>query len=314
MDSIPPARFVSALSRRRVIGGSLLLLTASLPANSFPAKNFPSQKRASLLTFREEVLSILRVDYPAVTVTVDDDDLEQIIIGRFTLFLGNIRQKVTDLIGAERRAVIVNYLHPLATAKPLPATPAPAETFPKASVRLRIQLVPIEYREQVPTLTCRRFSERLLVAYALDEEKRYQLVTHSIFEGWGVDQATVERVARRNLELASGDIQVHVSATGKSGYFATLANESGYAAACLLLPMVMDQIQEGLGTQSIVAAVPTRDVLIAWSSNSEGKDRLASIVTMYMRKGPYGRSDELFSYSKDGIRPLNSHELTEHGR
>lgn len=51
--------------------------------------------------------------------------------------------------------------------------------------------------------------------------------------------------------------------TNKSGHFATLADESGYAAASLLLPMVMDQIREGLGTQSIIAAIPTRDILIA---------------------------------------------------
>lgn len=314
MSSTPAALFDAMTSRRAVIAGALSILTAPARAQSVPAKTIPSQNRATFLAFREEVLAVLRRDYPAVAVTVDDNDPEQVVIGRFTLFLGNIRQKVADRTGAERRAVIVDYVHPLATAKPLPSTPAPAETFAKASARLRIQLVPIEYREQVPTLTCRRFSERLLIAYALDENERYQLVTHSIFEGWNVDQETVERIAKRNLELASGGVQVHISATGQSGHFATLAENSGYAAASLLLPMVMDQIQEGLGTQSIVAAVPTRDVLIAWSSNSEGKDRLAAIVTMYMRKGPYARSDELFSYSKDGIRPLNGRELAEHGR
>ncbi|WP_019904498.1 DUF1444 family protein [Methylobacterium sp. 77] len=310
----PAAQFGDNLTRRFVLTGTLSALVASAPAKSLPYDNFPSQQRADLLAFREEVLSILRLDFPAATVTLDDDDPEQIVIGRFTTFLGNIRQKTADLTGQERRAVIVDYLHPLATAKPRPATPAPAETFAEASARLRIQLVPIEYREQVPSLTCRRFSNRLLVAYALDEDKRYQLLTHSIFERWGVDQATVEGIARRNLELASGGIQVRISPTGRSGHFATLAVENGYAAASLLLPMVMDQIQEGLGTESIVAAVPTRDVLIAWSSNSEGKDRLAGIVTKYMRKGPYSRSDELFSYSKAGIRPLNSVELAEHGR
>ncbi|MET0620562.1 MAG: DUF1444 family protein [Thermoanaerobaculia bacterium] len=285
-----------------------------VPTERLPANGPRTQTRATLLTFREEVLAVLRTDYPAAPVTVDDDDPEQIVIGRFTLFLGNIRQKAAGRTDPERRAIIVDYLHPLATAKPLPATPAPAETFAKASARLRIQLVPHEYREQVPTLTCRRFSERLLVAYALDEDKRYQMVTQSIFEGWAVDQDTVERIARRNLELASAGAQVHVSTTGKTGRFATLADESGYAAASLLLPMVMEQIREGLGTQSIVAAVPTRDLLIAWSSNSEGKDRLAAIVTMSMRKGPYQRSDELFSYSRDGVRPLNSRERAEHGR
>lgn len=284
-----------------------------MDCRSAPSEKTEPQSRATLLAFREEVLAVLRADYPTAPVTVDDDP-EQVFIGRFTLFLGNIRQKAAGLTGPERRAVIVEYVHPLATAKPLPATPAPAETFAEASARLRIQLVPVEYHEQVPSLTCRRFSERLLVAYALDEAERYQMVTQSIFETWNVDQATVERIAQRNLERASAGTQVHVSATGKSGRFATLADESGYAAAHLLLPMVMDQIQEGLGTPGIVVAVPTRDLLIAWSSNSEGKDRLAAIVTMYMRKGPYPRSDELFSFSKKGTRLLDRVELAAHGR
>lgn len=33
-----------------------------------------------------------------------------------------------------------------------------------------------------------------------------------------------------------------------------------------------------------------------------------------MSKGPYSRSPELFAYSTDGVRPLNSLELAEHGR
>ena len=78
--------------------------------------------------------------------------------------------------------------------------------------------------------------------------------------------------------------------------------------------MVMDQIQEGLGTPSIIAAVPTRDILIAWSSDAAGKARLASTVVSYASKGPYSRSPELFFYSEDGVRPLNTVELSEHGR
>lgn len=296
------------LSRRAMLTASLATLAAVPPALGAPDRASPA-----VVAFREEVVAILRSDFPGMAITPDDDP-EQIVIGRFTVFLGNLRHRSAAMTARERRILIREHFRPYATAEPLPETPARPETFAEASPRLRIQLVPNEYREQVPSLTCRRFSDRLLVAYALDENKRYQLVTQSIFQGWGVDQDTVERIARRNLELASGGVQVHISPTGKSGRFATLAEESGYAAASLLLPMVMDQIREGLGTPSIVAAVPTRDILIAWSSDSEGKDRLAAIVTMYMRKGPYARSDELFSYSASGLRPLNAGELADHGR
>ena len=290
-----------------------MVTALSALAASSSAFGAPKTVPAGAVAFRDEVLAILRSDFPASTATLRDDP-EEIVLGRFTLFLGNLRQKTSGLSGAERRAVILDYLRPLATAKPLPSQPQPAESFAQASKRLRIQLVPNEYQQQAPELTCRRFSNRLLVTYVLDEPNRYQLVMRPLFESWGVDQETVERIARRNLELAAGGLEVHISPTNKSGHFATLADESGYAAASLLLPMVMDQIREGLGTQSIIAAVPTRDILIAWSSDSELKAHLAGVVESYMSKGPFSRSPELFSYSKDGIRPLNSLELAEHGR
>lgn len=260
---------------------------------------------------RDEVAAILRSDFPGVTVRIDPDP-SQITIGTATLFLDNLNAQVSDLTGARRRALIVDYLRRTATTKP--AKTGPMETFMQASGRLRIQLVPNEYREQAPDLTCRRFSDRLLVAYALDEATRYQLVNRPIFDAWGVDQATVERVAIDNLAQASGGAEIHVSATGARGMFATHVDESSYAGARLLVPMVMDQIREGLGTPSIVVAVPTRDVLIAWTPDSEKKTHLARTVIDYMERGPYGRSRELFAYSSAGLRPLTPFELFQHGR
>lgn len=102
---------------------------------------------------------------------------------------------------------------------------------------------------------------------------------------------------------------MHVSPTGRVGRFATLANEDGYVAARLLIPTVMNQIREGLKTPTMVVAVPTRDILVAWSPDSEARRRLAEIVTEWMHKGPYGRSTELFHSSADGLRPLDPAEM-----
>lgn len=92
------------------------------------------------------------------------------------------------------------------------------------------------------------------------------------------------------------------------------AQVAGPTAARLMVPMVMDQIREGLGTPSIVVAVPTRDVLIAWTPDSEAKQSLARTVVDYMHRGPYSRSTELFAYSAAGVRPLTPFELSQHGR
>jgi hypothetical protein len=260
---------------------------------------------------RDEIVAILRSDFPGVAFTLDPDP-RQITLGNKTLFLDNLNAMVADLTGTRRRAVILDFVRPVAS--PTTTKGGTREGFLLASKRLRIQLVPNEYREQAPDLTCRSFSERLLVAYALDEANRYQLVNRPIFDAWGVDQSTIERIAIENLAQASGGAEIHISETGVRGKYATHADDSSYAGARLLVPMVMDQIRESLGTLSIVVTVPTRDILIAWTPDSAEKVSLARTAADFMQRGPYSRSRELFSYSATGLRPLTPFELSQHGR
>ncbi|NEU11127.1 DUF1444 family protein [Methylobacterium sp. BTF04] len=261
--------------------------------------------------FRDEVIEILRSEYPDAVVTRPGHP-DFIRSGPFVLNLGHLRQGVANLSDAERRTTILKIIGPHVAAKPPPS--GTIEPFVRAATRLRIQLVPHEYREQAPELICRRFSEKLWVAYALDESNRYQLVTQPIFDAWGIDQAKLEKVAADNLEKESDGVEIRISPTGAKGHFASVADESGYAAARILLPAIMDQIRTGLRTTGMVVAVPTRNILIAWDPESEGRDRLARIVTDYVRKGPYRRSSELFHSSADGLRPLGLAELAQHGR
>jgi len=297
-------RDAGSFTRRRLLTAGTATLT-SMVVGRAGADDLSSG------ALRDEVAAILRSDFPDATFTLDSDP-RQITFGRATLFLDNLNARVAGLTGSLRRKIIVDFVRPAATAKPAEA--GPAETFMQASWRLRIQLVPNEYREQAPELVSRRVSDRLLAAYALDEANRYQLVTQPILKAWSVDQATIERTAIDNLAQASGGAEILVSATGARGKFATHADASGYAAACLLVPMVMDQIREGLGTPFIVVGVPTRDVLIAWTPDSAMKTQLARKVVDYMEQGPYSRSRELFAYSSTGLRPLTPFELSQHGR
>ena len=266
---------------------------------------------AEAASFRDEVVAILRADFPDTVVTFAKHP-EDIRIGTFTLYLGNLRRTVAALSGPARRIAILKTVAPLAGAKP--RTEVKIEPFMQAATRLRLQLVHNEYREQVPDLTCRRFSEKLLVAYALDEPNRYQLVNRPIFDAWGIDQTKIERVAADNLERASIGVKILIAPTGKRGHFAIVADETGYAAARMLLPFAMNQVREGLKTSAMVVAVPTRDVLMAWDPESEGRPRLAGMVTEFMRAGPYSRSTELFHFSAEGLRPLGVTELAAHGR
>ena len=87
-----------------------------------------------------------------------------------------------------------------------------------------------------------------------------------------------------------------------------------YAAARLMLPSYLDSIRKALKADGITVAIPTRDLLMAWPADSKARIGLAAEVRDRLRKGPYGRSDELFHADRTGLRPLTAAERADHRR
>ncbi|WP_336487207.1 DUF1444 family protein [Methylobacterium nigriterrae] len=280
----------------------------------------PSPSRADDLKdgrFRDEVVTILRGLYPRAKISVDHD-LEQVHVETYTIYLSNLHADLRGATGAERRRRILAFLTGTMPRGPYPKEappPSRMEPFEKSRVRLRIQLVPPDYTIQSPDIVSRPFSKRLRVAYALDEPNRYQLVTMPMLTAWGIDAAALEGPAVENLESASKDIPLQV-ATTETGqrHFATVETGDGYDAARLLLPRFMEGICDALGSPAIVAAVPVRDLLMAWAADTKMRAVLAKAASDQLRRGPYARSDELFRFDKAGLRPLDARELVDHGR
>ncbi len=132
--------------------------------------------------------------------------------------------------------------------------------------------------------------------------------------GWGVDAAAVEAVAVKNLSDASSDVAVDLAVTnGRPSYILSHSGDD-YDAARLMLPHFLEELRRNLKTDAIVVTGPTRGLLMAWPAAARERIAYAVTSTKLMREGPYGRSDELFRFDANGLRPLNAAERAEHGR
>jgi len=260
--------------------------------------------------FRDEVAALVRVLQPAAEIRLDSDP-GQINVGPRTIALTNLYPRVAGLTGSERRRAIAEFIADVLT-RSQPATD-PGD-FAAIQSRLRVQLVPEEILHQRPEIAHRRFSETLFVVYVLDEPKRYQYVTRAMLAGWHVEPALVEATAVKNLAATSKDAPFSLGVGDDTPIFAIADSGDDYDAARLLVPDYLDQMRRALKADSITLTAPTRNALMAWPADSAARHELAAEATKQMRAGPYGRSDELFHFDRNGLRPLTAAERADHGR
>ena len=266
--------------------------------------------------FRAEVAAVLRGMRPGAEI-LPDPDPKQILFGGSTIALTNLYPQVARLVGNARRRMIEAHL---ATALKAVDAPPSSEEPSLAAVRaqLRVQLLPHEILRQVPDLATRTFSETLVVAYVIDGTDRMRYLTRPMLAGWGVDTAAIrnaiEAPALANLAEASKDVPFALAVADGTPIFVMTTADDNYDAARLMLPSYLDRIRNALKADGITVAIPTRDLLMAWPADSQARAALAAEVRDRLRKGPYGRSDELFHADAAGLRPLTTAERAEHGR
>ena len=266
--------------------------------------------------FRAEVAAVLRAMLPGTEI-LPDPDPKQILFGGSTIALTNLYPRVAPLAGEARRRLSEAHL---ATALKAVNAPPSTEEPSLAAVRtqLRVQLLPREILRQVPDLATRTFSETLVVAYVIDGADRMRYVTRSMLDGWGVGAAAIpsaiEAPALANLAEASKDAAFALAVADGTPIFVMTSEDDNYDAARLMLPNYLDRVRSALKAEAVTVAIPTRDLLMAWPADSKARAGFAAEVRDRLRKGPYGRSDELFHADAAGLRPLTAAERADHGR
>ena len=266
--------------------------------------------------FRAEVAAVLRAMRPGAEILPDPDPM-QILFGGSTIALTNLYPQVAPLVGDARRRMIEAHL---ATALKAVDAPPPSGEPSLAAVRpqLRVQLLPREILRQVPDLATRTFSETLVVAYVIDGAERMRYLTRPMLAGWGVGAAAIgtaiEAPALANLAAASKDAAFALLVADGTPILAMTNADDNYDAARLMLPSYLGRVRSALKADGITVAIPTRDLLMAWPADSKARAAFAAEVRDRLRKGPYGRSDELFHADATGLRALTATERADHGR
>lgn len=258
--------------------------------------------------FRDEVVAIVRDEYPDWPVILDPADPATFKVDAFRVYVGNLHTVVDGMEPGRRRAEITKFLGVVEAQRRKKAAPndAQGETFEQARSRLRIQIVPTDYLAKGLDVVHRKLSDELVIVYALDEPDSYGTLTNKEFDRWSVTASTVESTAIGNLEEASRTIEPKVR-TGRGGGFVTVSSGDSYDGARLLLPDFLGRIRKDLGP-SLVMMVPRRDFLIGWTPDYGGRRDLYAEAKNEFGRGPYPRSRELFLASPEGVRPLSSEE------
>jgi len=275
----------------------------------------PTKARSDTLegsaAFRQVVLALLDRRHPEWHATVGNDAMT-IMIGHFEIYLGNIYLHVREMPQARRDDEIVSFIEYSVNVTSRTGDMPLAE----ARSQLRLQIVPAEYRERSHDLVFRPlepFLADLIVAYALDDEKAYQLLRQPMLDGWNIGRSEVEAIAVENLETISSAIALEAK-DGDSGGYVTVSILDGYDAVRILLPRFMSRLRKVLKVPTVFVGIPNRDFLVAWTPDFAGRRGFAAQIARDVTKMPHPLTETLFVASETGLRLANSSELRDHGR
>lgn len=299
-------RSQDGIGRRHVLEAMVGLVVAGVPAAADAAESF-----------REEVVSLLRRRRPALKLTLPGDDPESVHVkvGENTLqvYLGNLQRQLGTAQGADRESQILAFFDGILAVRP--AGDEERTRWQVARAKLRLQIVPIEYRQQAKELISRDLTAKVVIAYALDQGERYSLVTKDDLKTWGVDADALHEAALAGLETASGAVTIGAEKSAKGrGAYATILTQDGYDAARLLLPSIRQRLLKALGSDLVIAGIPNRDFLVAWTPDFSARADFAAKVSEDSESRSHPLTDELFVVDANGVRMATPAELAEQRR
>jgi len=260
--------------------------------------------------FRQAVLALLDRRHPEWHAT-PGSDVTTIMVGHKVISLANIYLHVRNMPPAHRDDQIVSLIENSVNAN----SRASEMPLAEARSRLRLQIVPAEYQRQ-PDLVFRPFNPPLtdvIVAYALDDDKVYELLRQPTLDAWKVGRDEVEAVAIENLEAISSKVALKRQDVDDGSYI-IVSTSDGYDAVRLLLPQFMKRLRAALKVSAVFVGIPSRDFMVAWTPNFAKRRGFAAQVARDVMSHPHPLTDALFVASESGVRLANSSELRDHGR
>lgn len=146
--------------------------------------------------------------------------------------------------------------------------------------RVMLQLMPADYKEKIPDLIARPFTDDVDIGVVLDADKQYNFIQRPNLNGWNISEDMLYEQALKNLESISRGIKVEVAQANDNdptAKYIIVELDDGYAAARIVSDNVRAAIARELGDE-YVAAIPTRDFLIFWHKDFPLFDAFAKQV------------------------------------
>lgn len=200
-----------------------------------------------------------------------------------------------------RELIITHFERMLADLAPSQG-PSPVP-WHDAVVRLRPQIMPVEYLEQAPApLLAWELNHDVAIAIVVDHDNSYSYVRDEDLAVWSQTRETVREQAIENLNEASAGMQMQ-SSDGPDK-FVGIQVADGYDAARILIPKLREFLTSQLGSPFYVG-IPNRDFLICWSASCSQRfhDFARAKVAKDFEVQPYPLSPEVFLATAESFGP-----------
>lgn len=122
----------------------------------------------------------------------------------------------------------------------------------------------VVYEAPEVELVINNICEDLNCLYAIDSGNSYEIIQHRHLNAWQIDQSELEQIALDNLTTLT---MTNLSVQGDANGLMFVLNGS-LEAAIVLMDQVWDQLEGQIG-ETIVIAVPSRDVLLVTGASND---------------------------------------------
>lgn len=174
--------------------------------------------------------------------------------------------------------------------------------FAKPRIMPRIQPESIfkhlvrEYVAHIP------FVNDTVIVFVLDLPHVTVSITNEQLVRWKLTIEEIEGIARKNLDNYAPQLGVQIVESKEGGKAAVLRQHDGYDAARLLLTDLFNRLVDPLGGKPFYAAIPVRDVFLAYSPGPNSfVTRLGDRIEADFKKLSYPITPHPFLVTRDGI-------------
>lgn len=261
--------------------------------------------------FQRVVVDLLRERFPTRTFVASSDPHEIKMDERYTLGLTNVRAIVNSQNGTDedgRRAIVEFFTKTIANADAAAKQPQTPDTWDEVKPLIRPQLVGAQFHEQQAVkagIVARRLIADIYLTYVVDRPDTMMYVRQDDVARWRATVEALHTAALENLDKAAAadaplDVRPAEGANARGTYTIVFTND-GYSAARLVLPAFKARLRKALGDGYRVV-MPTRDSLVAWSSDFTHARELTAGALNDARKNAYPLSEHVLTIVGDELR------------